>query len=145
MVTVQSAARRAHSRSASTTIFHCACGAAAGLSYPVNTRTIGAPRSCAILGEVGDVPDLHLALRNIAVLQVGGEVGVPGDAGAGDPALLQSLTELPPRVRIPVEHGEMRPLGHQHHAVVPQGGGLVDELLNGEEVLSPRSGIADRV
>lgn len=68
----------------------------------------GPPRACAMLAEL-KVADLHLARRNVAVLQVGGEVGITGNTGQAQPGL---------NLCVPIQHRKVRALCHQNRAVL---------------------------
>ena len=46
-------------------------------------------------------------------------------------------------LRAVIQHREVRTLGHEHDAVVAQLRGLVEEVLQGKELLPPGAGVAD--
>jgi hypothetical protein len=56
-------------------------------------------------GEVGDVLDLDLAMRHLAVLEVGGEVGIARQADALEPAALEAAAHAGAGRQVVVENG----------------------------------------
>ena len=65
--------------------------------------------------QSGDVIDLHLAVRNVPVLEVRGKVVVACHDAAPQAARSQISVQLAAGLKIVVEHGKVRPFGHQHH------------------------------
>ena len=84
-------------------------------------------------------------MRNVSVLQVGREVGVPGDAGDLQTEPGQPGAKTRARRWRPIENGKVRPLGHQHDAVEPKVSSFVRELLDGQGMLSPGTGVTHGV
>ena len=91
------------------------------------------------------VPDLHLAVRDVAMLQVRCKVGIPRDARHAQAMLLQARSQPGLDVRAPIQHRKVRALRHQHDAVVAEGGGLADEFFERQKLLPPRTRITDGV
>ena len=72
-----------------------------------------------------------------------GEVGVGGDRGDAQSAPLDLVAETMAIVLRVIEHGQVRPLAHDLHAVVAEVGGEVNRLLQRQPVLSPQPGKRD--
>src|SRR6185295_7021273 len=92
-----------------------------------------------------DVLDLHFAVRNLAVIEVGGEVVVTGDDNGGELSALEPRAQSRAGGCVVIEHREMGTLRHQHDAFVAEAGGMVEELVEREKRLSPEAGVADRM
>ena len=90
------------------------------------------------------VVDLKFALRNLGVFQVRREVGVGRDANAAHAASFDLLPQPRPLARSPIEHRQVRPFAPQHHALKAQLRRALDELLQPQCLLAPRSGVAHR-
>ena len=65
-----------------------------------------AAQSCRHIRQVLHMPDLHFAVRNIAVLRVSGEVRIADDTCQAQPVLVQPGAKPRPDLRIPVQHGK---------------------------------------
>ena len=108
-------------------------------THQVSTEIVGEP--C----QIGDVVDLDFALRHLAVLQIAAEIVVAGDAQIAQLALFKMLAQLRALLRAVVEQRKVRPLGHQHDALITEIGGLVDERIKRQMRLSPGTRITDRM
>ena len=97
------------------------------------------------LRERFDVVNLHFALGDFGVFEVGGEVGVAGEYVVGEASGGELFTQFATAGGVKIEQAEMGTLGHQHGALEAKRGGLGDELLGGERHLSPGTGVADGV
>src|SRR5579864_3261488 len=86
--------------------------------------------------------DLHFAMRYIAVLGVGGEVGITRDADGSEVAGIQTGPQPLTLFRVVVEHRKMRAFGHEHHAFESQLRRFVDELIERKKRLAPKTGVA---
>lgn len=97
------------------------------------------------LRQLLDVPDLDLTVRDVAMLQVRREVGIPGDAGHAHAMLLQARMQPGLEVRTPIQHRKVRTLRHQHDSVVTEAGRFTNELFQRQKLLPPRTRITDGV
>ena len=99
----------------------------------------------AELRERFDVVNLHFALRDFGVFEVGREVGVAGKYVVGEASGGELLPQFATAGDVKIEQAEVGTLGHQHGALEAKRGGLGDELFGGERRLSPGTGVADGV
>jgi len=60
-------------------------------------------------------------------------------------ALFEAGAEPGSRGPVVVQRAQVRPFGHEHHAGEAELGRFVDELVDGQKVLTPGTGVADRV
>jgi len=81
------------------------------------------------------VPDLEFAIRNVAMLQICGEIRVSCNAGHAQTQLLRMRPQVGTSGRGPIQNGQVWTLGHQHHAIETEIRSLVQELFHGKKVL----------
>jgi len=96
-------------------------------------------------GEFDDVGDLKFAVRDFGVFQVGGEVGVAGDDQIAQTAFVELSAQGGALGGIEVERRDVGALGHEHDAAVTEVGGMVDEGADIQGVLTPESGVRNRM